>query len=52
MKISYGRLPDQLTGPMTASQVHTLRRLAVEAYQEKQFQHGQSLATSTQAASR
>jgi hypothetical protein len=35
--MSYDRLPDQITGPMTTSQVKTLRSLAVEAYQEKLF---------------
>jgi hypothetical protein len=36
--MSYDRLPDQITGPMTASQANTLRSLAIEAYQEKLFQ--------------
>jgi hypothetical protein len=36
--MSYDRLPDQITGPMTTSQAKTLRSLAVEAYQEKLFQ--------------
>jgi hypothetical protein len=36
--MSYDRLPDQITGPMTTSQANTLRSLAVEAYQEKLFQ--------------
>jgi hypothetical protein len=36
--MSYDRLPDQITGPMTTSQATTLRSLAVEAYQEKLFQ--------------
>jgi hypothetical protein len=36
--MSYDRLPDQITGPMTTSQASTLRSLAEEAYQEKQFQ--------------
>lgn len=35
--MSYDRLPDQITGPMTPAQAKTLRSLAVEAYQEKQF---------------
>jgi hypothetical protein len=37
--MSYDRLPDQITGPMTTSQARTLRSLAVEAYQEKLFHH-------------
>lgn len=36
--MSYERLPDRITGPMTTSQAVTLRGLAVEAYQEKLFQ--------------
>jgi hypothetical protein len=36
--MSYYRLPDQITGSMTASQARTLWSLAVEAYQEKLFQ--------------
>jgi hypothetical protein len=36
--MSYDRLPDQITGPMTTSQANALRSLAVEAYQEKLFQ--------------
>jgi Protein of unknown function (DUF3072) len=36
--MSYDRLPDRITGPMTASQASTLRSLAIEAYQEKLFQ--------------
>jgi hypothetical protein len=36
--MSYDRLPDQITGPMTTGQARTLRNLAVEAYQEKLFQ--------------
>ena len=37
-EMSYDRLPDQITGPMTTSQAKTLRSLAVEAYQEKLFE--------------
>jgi Protein of unknown function (DUF3072) len=36
--MSYDRLPDQITGPMTTGQAKTLRSLAVEAYQERLFQ--------------
>jgi hypothetical protein len=36
--MSYDRLPDQITEPMTTSQARTLRNLPVEAYQEKLFQ--------------
>jgi len=36
--MSYDRLPDQITGPMTASQAKTLQSLAVEAYQERLFE--------------
>ena len=36
--MSYERLPDRITGPMTATQANTLRRLALEAYQEKLFE--------------
>ncbi|MBN8991667.1 MAG: DUF3072 domain-containing protein [Rhizobiales bacterium] len=36
--MSYDRLPDQITGPMTPAQAKTLRNLAAAAYQEKQFE--------------
>jgi hypothetical protein len=36
--MSYDRLPDRITGPMTPAQANTLRSLALEAYQEKLFQ--------------
>ena len=42
--MSYDRSSDRIAGPMTTGQAHTLRRLAVEAYQEKQFQPGLSRA--------
>ena len=36
--MSYDRLPDRITGPMTPAQANTLQSLAVEAYQERLFQ--------------
>jgi len=36
--MSYARLPDQITGPMTPTQAHFLRKLAAEAYQQKLFE--------------
>jgi hypothetical protein len=35
--MSYDRLPDQITGPMTTSQATTLQSLDVEASHEKLF---------------
>jgi Protein of unknown function (DUF3072) len=35
--MTYDRYPDRLKGPMSRGQAHTLRLLAVEAYQPKQF---------------
>jgi hypothetical protein len=46
--MSYDRLPDQITGPMTANQARTLRSLAVEAYQERLFQPNLSRAEADQ----
>lgn len=35
---SFDTLQDRLSGPMTRSQALTLKSLAIEAYQDKQFQ--------------
>ncbi|SFL51634.1 Protein of unknown function [Bradyrhizobium sp. NFR13] len=35
---SYESLPDRLSGPMTRGQALTLKSLAIEAYQPKQFE--------------
>jgi hypothetical protein len=35
--MTYDRYPDRLKGPMSRGQAHTLRSLAVEAYQPRQF---------------
>jgi hypothetical protein len=35
---SYDSLQDRLSGPMTRSQALTLKSLAIEAYQPKQFE--------------
>ena len=36
--MSYDRLPDRLSGPMSRGQAVTLRTLSVEAYQPKLFE--------------
>jgi hypothetical protein len=35
---SYDTLPDRMSGPMTRGQALTLKSLAIEAYQPKQFE--------------
>jgi len=35
--MTYDRYPDRLQGPMSRGQASTLRSLAIEAYQLKQF---------------
>jgi len=35
---AYDTLPDRMSGPMTRSQALTLKSLAIEAYQPKQFE--------------
>jgi hypothetical protein len=37
MPMTYDRYPDRLTGPMSRGQANTLRFLAIEAYQPRQF---------------
>ena len=37
-KDTYDDLPDRLTGPMSRGQATVLRSLAIEAYQQKQFE--------------
>lgn len=41
---SYDALPDRLSGPMTRSQALTLKSLALEAYQPRQFEKDLSRA--------
>jgi hypothetical protein len=36
--MSYDRLPDRLSGPMSRGQAATLRTLSAEAYQSKLFE--------------
>ena len=36
--MSYDKLPDRLSGPMSCGQAATLRTLSVEAYQPKLFE--------------
>ncbi len=38
--MTYDRYPDRLKGPMSQRQAHTLRTLAIEAYQPKLFAGG------------
>jgi hypothetical protein len=35
--MTYDRYPDRLNGPMSRGQANTLRSLAIEAYQPRQF---------------
>jgi hypothetical protein len=35
---SYAALPDRMSGPMTRGQALTLKSLAIEAYQPRQFE--------------
>jgi hypothetical protein len=35
--MTYDRYPDRLNGPMSCGQANTLRSLAIEAYQPRQF---------------
>ena len=35
--MTYDRYPDRLSGPMSRGQANTLRSLAIEAYQPRQF---------------
>jgi hypothetical protein len=35
---AYAALPDRMSGPMTRGQALTLKSLAIEAYQPKQFE--------------
>jgi len=35
--MTYERYPDRLLGPMSRGQANTLRALAIEAYQPRQF---------------
>ncbi len=42
--MTYDRYPDRLEGPMSRGQANTLRSLANEAYQPKQFAEGLSAA--------